>query len=191
MVPAALLAGLLAALSLSACSVGGTDQQGVIVGSGDVVMYPPGQRHGVVHLSGTTLDGKSYRLDGSAAATVVNVWWSDCGPCIKEAPLLRDASQRWGNAVGFVGVATRDASENSARAFEQKYGLRYPSLWSPDGSALLGFPSQYTLSTIPETAVLDKDHRVAAIIHGEIPSQLTLDEVVRCVIHPRGPHCYS
>lgn len=75
------------------------------------------------------------RLTGTASlssrqlrghAVVINFWASWCVPCKKEAPLLRNAHQRYrSKGVRFVGVDINDAPSD-ARAFVQRFRLTYP-----------------------------------------------------------------
>ena len=76
---------------------------------------------------------------------VVNVWGSWCGPCKQEAPELAAAHRRFGREVQFVGVDVLDA-RGSARAYQERYGLTFPSVFDPpgairDGLGLLGQPT--------------------------------------------------
>lgn len=55
-------------------------------------------------------------LETSDRPVVLNVWASWCIPCRSEAPLLRQASGRFGNEVRFVGINVRDG-QDGARSF--------------------------------------------------------------------------
>jgi thiol-disulfide isomerase/thioredoxin len=75
---------------------------------------------------------------------VVNIWGSWCGPCRREAPLLADASDRYGDRVQFIGIDILD-SRTAAVEFMTQYGWRYPSLYDATGAVrdhlgLLGQP---------------------------------------------------
>jgi cytochrome c biogenesis protein CcmG/thiol:disulfide interchange protein DsbE len=64
---------------------------------------------------------------------VVNVWAAWCGPCKAEAPLLRAASQTYGDRVQFLGVDILD-SLDGGRGFIAEHGLTYPSVFDPSGA---------------------------------------------------------
>jgi thiol-disulfide isomerase/thioredoxin len=175
---------------VAACGLTGTNNQGYIVGDGQVQAIHEADRAAPVDLSGTTLEGKDLSLASERGkVTVINTWWSGCGPCSTEMPMLQQASQDLGDAVAFVGINIRDSSAATGLAFQRQHGVDYPSIYSPDGRAVLAFPRKYAPRTIPATAVLDTQGRVAAIIRGSVPSKLTLTETVQCVVDPSGKGC--
>jgi cytochrome c biogenesis protein CcmG/thiol:disulfide interchange protein DsbE len=73
-------------------------------------------------------DPASFRriLGESDRPVVVNVWGSWCLPCRAEAPLLRQAAERYGDRISFIGVATRDA-QAPARRFLAEFGITFPN----------------------------------------------------------------
>jgi cytochrome c biogenesis protein CcmG, thiol:disulfide interchange protein DsbE len=64
------------------------------------------------------------RLETSARPLVVNLWASWCIPCRSEAPLLRQAHERFGDRVDFLGIATEDQPAQSI-AFIAEFGLGF------------------------------------------------------------------
>lgn len=93
---------------------------------------------------------------------VVNFWASWCDPCKREAPLFQSASERYGKKVAFVGVDTADFS-GGARAFLDRYGVRYPNVRDPDQAVL----RRYGGLPIPRTYVIDPSWKVSGYIFGE------------------------
>jgi thiol-disulfide isomerase/thioredoxin len=173
-----------------ACGLTGTNSGGYITGNSQVQGVPSAKRDAPVELTGTTLEGKPFDLASDRGkVVVVNTWWSGCGPCNSEMPMLQQASKELGSSVAFVGINIRDTSAANGLAFQRQHGVTYPSVYSPDGKAVLAFPPAYSPRTIPATAVLDTQGRVAAVIRGAIPSKLTLTETVQCVEHPSGQGC--
>ncbi|HEX3933019.1 MAG TPA: TlpA family protein disulfide reductase, partial [Nocardioides sp.] len=61
------------------------------------------------------------------------------------------------------------------------FGTTWPSYYSDGGEALLAFPGVLGPNTIPATVVLDAQGRVAASVIGEVPSSLTLVQLVQDV----------
>jgi len=65
--------------------------------------------HRVPASSATALDGRTIDVERELAAgrTVVLVFWQTwCGPCLAEAPKLREAARRHAGELSFVGVVS-------------------------------------------------------------------------------------
>ena len=126
-----------------------------------------------------TLDGGQASLaDYRGKPVVLNFWASWCEPCEFEAPALRRAQARLAKAGGTVlGVTVQDASPDS-KAFAKEHGFRFPSLRDVDGE--LG--KDYGRTGVPETFVIDRSGRVAAISRGQVDDEFfdrSLPEVLR------------
>jgi thiol-disulfide isomerase/thioredoxin len=165
--------------ALTGCSaLGSTGDKGYISGDGQIVQYHPADRDDPVELTGTSLEDTPLDVtDYRGKVVVLVVWAAWCAPCAREAPDLAAAATELGGVAQFVGIDIRDNQAN-AQAFVRNYEITYPSVFDPDGRALLGFPNGLGPRTIPAFAVLDKQGRVAATIRGELPSKLTLVDLV-------------
>lgn len=175
-------------LALTGCSsLEGTGDKGYISGDGRIIQVAAGDRGRPIELTGESLEGEPLSLgDLRGEVAVVNVWWSGCAPCRTEMPILvRAAEDTEGDAV-FVGVNIRDSSPEQAQSFVRTFEVPYPSFYSPDGKALLAFAGTLSPSTIPSTVVLDTEGRIAAAVIGEIPSTLTLTDLVEEVAAENG-----
>lgn len=166
------------ALLLAACgseeSASTTGDLGYVAGDGTVVEIPSAERAEPAVFSGTTYEGETF--ESSAAPPdllVVNVWYASCPPCRVEAPDLKQISEEYTErGVQFVGINTRDEA-GPATAFEQNYGIAYPSLPDQDGEILFALRGQVAPNAVPTTLVLDAEGRPAARITGAIePSTL-------------------
>lgn len=174
---------LTSALILTGCSsLEGSQDLGYVSGDGAVQVIDVGKREDPIELDGEDLHGDPLDLaEFRGKPTVVNVWGSWCAECVAEATDLVDAAEELGDTASFVGINTRDSSPANALSHDRKYGVEYPSFYSPDGRALLEFSGVLTPRTIPATVVLDAEGRVAASILGQIPSTQTLVDVVKDV----------
>ncbi|MFJ3927773.1 TlpA family protein disulfide reductase [Streptomyces sp. NPDC090022] len=163
-----------AALTLTACTDGSGGSKsakssggGYVTGETGISTVAQADRTAAPKLDGETVDGKT--LDTTTLkgkVVVLNIWGSWCPPCRSEAPYFAKVSKELADAgkdVAFVGINTRDRSKQNATAFEETYGITYPSLFDPDGKLMLRFPKG-TLNpqAIPSTIVLDKEGRIAA-----------------------------
>ena len=170
---------------LSSCSgLGGTNDGGYIPGDGGVVEFGVDEREGPVDLSGPTTTGDQFTLERGKVA-VVNVWWSGCGPCIEEMPMLTELDAAYDGAVTFVGINVKDTSPENARTFELDRGVEYPSIYDPQ--ALLAFTGRTSPRYTPTTLVLDPDGVVRSLINGPVPSRTTLAELVEEAGGPPAP----
>jgi cytochrome c biogenesis protein CcmG, thiol:disulfide interchange protein DsbE len=111
--------------------------------------------------------------DYRGQVVVLNFWASWCEPCREESPLL----QRWHERIEERGgtVLGVDAFDEigRARAFVDEYGLTYPMLRDGEGSTresfgILGFP---------ETFVIDRQGRIAAVERGPVDAQFMRERV--------------
>ena len=175
-----LVVALVVALAASACSsLRGTGDLEYVTADGTVLQVPPEDREGPVEVSGTSLDGRPVDLaDLRGRVVVLNEWWSACGPCRTEMPMLAETARELApSQVAFVGINTRDPSRETARRFQESVGVDYPSIFDPGGQTLLGL-GKYGGRAMPNTIVLDTSGRVAAVISGEVPSKTTLVDLV-------------
>jgi cytochrome c biogenesis protein CcmG/thiol:disulfide interchange protein DsbE len=134
-----------------------------------------GEREPAPELELPRLSGEGRRslADYRGKVVVLNFWASWCEPCRDESPLL----QRWherieGRDATVLGVDVQDVS-GDARDFVRRYGLTYPMLRDGEGStresfAILGFP---------ETFVIDRRGRIAAVARGPVDDAFMRTEV--------------
>ena len=182
LLPTVLLSGLLAGCA----DLTGTGDLDYVPGNGGVVEFAQEDRQPPVELSGETTTGEDYTFS-PGTVTVVNVWWSGCGPCIKELPMLTELAAAYDGDVDFVGINIRDTSAANARSFERDRGVEYPSIYAPDGDALLAFTGRTSPRSTPSTLVLDEDGVVVSLVNGEIPSRTTLTDLVEDAGGPPAP----
>ncbi|GAA1833559.1 TlpA disulfide reductase family protein [Microlunatus capsulatus] len=182
--PAALLRAVVVGVALvvlAGCTTTGSDegtrsagQEGYVGVRGNLTQIAPADRVELPVVSGTSLDGKPLSTaDFRGQVLVINVWGSWCAPCRAEAPALKGASEATKGRAQFLGITTRDNDPAQARAFVRAFDIGYPSIYDPDGKALLQFSGTLPPSAIPSTLIVDAQGRLAARVLGEI-SQLTL-----------------
>ncbi|GAD33771.1 alkyl hydroperoxide reductase [Microbacterium sp. AISO3] len=146
------------------------DNKGFISGDGTTTEIPEAERGAPIEFTGTAVDGSTISsADYAGKPLVLNFWYAQCGPCRAEAPLLEEVytdTQEVG--AEFLGVNIYDGPEQ-ASAFEQNYGISYPSLlMQGDGELKLALAASASVQAAPTTLVLDTEGRVAARIVGQL-----------------------
>ncbi len=121
------------------------------------------------------IDLASYR----GQVVVVNFWASWCVPCRNEAPLLEEASQRWGDrGVAFLGVNAQDFL-GDARAFVERYQITYPNVHDGPGETL----GRFGITGFPETYFVDAEGRIVSRVPAEIDVE-ALEANIRLALSP-------
>ena len=111
--------------------------------------------------------GNTALADYRGRVVVLNFWASWCEPCRKESPLL----QRWhrrmeGRGGTVLGVDMYDVT-GPAQDFIDQYGLTYPMLKDKDGEGV----KQLGVVAYPETFVIDRQGRIAAVRRGPVDEE--------------------
>lgn len=137
----------------------------------DVGERPPGtaERLGLLGEDGdATVD------DYRGKVVLVNFWGSWCPPCTDELPLLERTHKQLSGLGGTVlGVNSLDNSE-AALEFVDDLGVTFPSLRDGDGD----FADSWGAAQLPESFLLDREGKVAALIQGPVTQDFIDDQVL-------------
>jgi cytochrome c biogenesis protein CcmG/thiol:disulfide interchange protein DsbE len=163
-VPIAVLAAVAAIVALLAYGLASNDPEQNIAGRSAPELALPKLDGG----------GTASLADYRGQVVVLNFWASWCDPCRDESPLLQRWHERLGPDGGTVlGVDARDI-DRDARDFIDEYGLTYPMLRDGPGDTF----EDFGILGLPETFVIDRQGRVAAVRRGPVDDQFMREQVV-------------
>jgi cytochrome c biogenesis protein CcmG, thiol:disulfide interchange protein DsbE len=118
--------------------------------------------------------GERSPADYRGKVVVLNFWAAWCTPCKDEAPVLKRANDRLrrDDAGTVLGVTYREASPNSLK-FVRDEGVTYPSVRDVEGQ----LAEDYGTHRLPETFVIDREGRIAAVARGQV-DDATMNEML-------------
>jgi cytochrome c biogenesis protein CcmG, thiol:disulfide interchange protein DsbE len=119
----------------------------------------------VPDITGTTLDGKAFRLaDLRGRPVIINFWGPSCIPCRSEFPLFKSKlGQHAADGLQVLGVLMYD-TPTEAQAFVAQFGATWPTVLDPDGR----FRTAYQAVARPQTYFIDAKGVLRTIQIGEV-----------------------
>jgi cytochrome c biogenesis protein CcmG/thiol:disulfide interchange protein DsbE len=169
-IPIAVLCAVVALVALLAYGIAQNEPDRTVdraVAAGD---REPAPKLELPRLSGK---GEGSLADYRGEVVVLNFWASWCEPCRAESPLL----QRWHRRIEtrdatVLGVDALDIT-GDARAFVAEYDLSYPMLRDGSGDTR----DRFGIVGFPETFVIDRDGRIAAVQRGPVDERFMHEQV--------------
>lgn len=118
-------------------------------------------------------EGNGSLADLHGRVVVLNYWASWCQPCREESPLLERWHRRIQARGGTVlGVDALDVTSD-ALSFVREYDLSYPMLRDTEGRTA----QEFGVAQYPETFVIDRKGRIAAVRRGPVDDEFMRREV--------------
>jgi cytochrome c biogenesis protein CcmG, thiol:disulfide interchange protein DsbE len=109
-------------------------------------------------------NGTGSLADEKGKVVVLNVWASWCGPCQSEMPLLQRTHEKIASQGGLVlGIDTQEPPENALDFLSEKR-ITFSSLRDRDRE----YGRKFGISGYPETFLIDREGRVAALRRGPV-----------------------
>jgi cytochrome c biogenesis protein CcmG, thiol:disulfide interchange protein DsbE len=113
-------------------------------------------------------------------AIVLNVFASWCDPCKAEAPVLEQAQREIAkHGATVLGITYQDNASDSQSFVHQEH-ITYPVIRDVDGNVVRSFGS----TGVPETFLIDRTGRVAAIRRYQIDSRWLKENLPRILAEP-------
>ena len=133
-----------------------------------------------------TLEGDVVNLrELRAEAILVNFWASWCSPCIREFPLLLDTAINSNGKIILVAISNDDN-----RSAMQDFLNRFPAAQNNTDSVKIVWDPQLEISQkyfnviiLPETLIIDKNHKIVHKIVGEVKKE----DLLRMSPHTQSP----
>jgi cytochrome c biogenesis protein CcmG, thiol:disulfide interchange protein DsbE len=111
--------------------------------------------------------GSGSLADEKGKVVVLNVWASWCGPCESEMPLLQRTHEKIASQGGMVlGIDMQEPPEKALEFLSEKK-VTFPSLRDRDRE----YSRKFGVSGYPETFLIDRDGRIAALKRGPIDQE--------------------
>jgi thiol-disulfide isomerase/thioredoxin len=129
----------------------------------------------------TASDGTATSIaDFRGTPLVVNMWATNCVPCVKEMPALDQVATELTGRLQIIGVNVFDTPQDAA-AFALDLGVTYPQFTDPDGA----LSTALSVTGLPATAFFDSDGKLVEVHQGAY----TADELRSAIAQhlPAGP----
>jgi peroxiredoxin len=146
---------------------------------------PIQERHEAPDFSLKDADGKTVRLsDYRGKIVLLDFWATWCPPCKLEIPWLIDI-ERKNKDRGFevLGVSMDDEGWEVVKPFMKEVGMNYRVVIGNDATAEM----YGNVESLPETFLIDRDGKIAAIHIGLASRKDFEDEVAQLLDSPKKP----
>ena len=146
-----------------------------------------------IKFSAKNIDGKnvSEKVFADSKITMVNVWGTFCGPCIREMPDLGVLNKKYGDDFQIVGIVidavnskglVNEKTVNSAKNIVKNTGADYLHI-IPDSSLLNGVLSE--VYAVPTTFFVDSSGKIVGKVYTGSRTLKQWQEIVESFLQTR------
>ena len=108
--------------------------------------------------------------DWQGEVLVINFWAPWCAPCRREIPALIEIGREYAErGVRILGIAFDNAEQ--VERFAADYAIDYPLFLTGNRSAMYNVAFDNPSGSLPYTALLDRDLRIAYQHNGELTAE--------------------
>lgn len=133
------------------------------------------KRNSVTGVPFTASDGATTSIaDFRGRPLVVNLWATNCVPCVKEMPALDAVAAELSGRLQIIGVNVFDTPHDAA-AFATDLGVSYPQFTDPDGA----LSTALAVTGLPATAFFDSDGALIDVHQGAYTADELRDAIAR------------
>jgi len=115
--------------------------------------------------------------DWDGQVVLINFWATWCPPCRREIPTLAQLHQELGSK-GFTVVGAAMDNPKKVQSFVAKFNVPYPNLIGQRQIGRISTQLGNRSESLPYTAIIGRDGRVAYTHLGEIQRQAALDQIL-------------
>jgi peroxiredoxin len=115
--------------------------------------------------------------DWDGQVVLINFWATWCPPCRREIPTLADLHRELG-PKGFTVIGAAMDNPKKVQSFVTKFNVPYPNLIGQRRISQISRQLGNRSESLPYTAIIGRDGRVAYTHLGEIQRQAALDQIL-------------
>ena len=116
----------------------------------------------------TTPDGEKYQLSEllkEKKMVMLNFWYTTCSWCVTEFPIMADAYDDYKDEIEILALNPLNEGADAVRAFQQQYGLPFPTAECPTSWA-----NVFGITGYPTSVFIDQYGVICAVEAGAITS---------------------